>query len=61
LFVDVHPVFLWTIVLRADRALCREDFETVRHRISEQWDALPPRGDPVSKDLLAKIQQHLNP
>jgi hypothetical protein len=33
--------------------------DTLRVRVAQQWHALPPRGDPASKELLAKIRAHI--
>ena len=32
----------------------------MRARLAQQWEALPPRGDPVSKELLAMLRAHLD-
>jgi len=36
-----------------------EDFDTVRTRVREQWEQLPPRGDPLSDELVKKIEEQL--
>jgi hypothetical protein len=34
--------------------------DAVRARLQQQWAALPPRGDPVSVELMAKVRAHLD-
>ncbi len=34
-----------------------DDFDTVRERVEKEWPALPPKGNPISRQLRAKIEK----
>eukprot|EP00698_Gefionella_okellyi_P006997 TRINITY_DN1700_c0_g1_i1.p1 TRINITY_DN1700_c0_g1~~TRINITY_DN1700_c0_g1_i1.p1 ORF type:complete len:610 (-),score=143.71 TRINITY_DN1700_c0_g1_i1:665-2452(-) len=38
-----------------------DDFSTVKARVADEWERLAPRGDPLSNELVAKIEAQLYP